>query len=96
MASIQKLLKDEEVKSYLKVNTYGGRTWFSKERFERFWPALVQSVLLDIVPEKKSSTARMRTTLTQLSVTLNRLWAAAFKSGYDLECLLEILNDDQA
>ena len=96
LASIRELLKDGEVRSYLQVNAYGGRTWFSKERFERFWPALVQAALRDLVPDKKTATIKMRSDLQRLSIPLNALWAAASESGYDLECLLENLGLDQA
>ena len=80
---LESLLKDDEVRQFLRVNRYQGVLWFNKEAFEQllWWLWLVAVVEIGAEPQRAEE-------ILACSDIVEQLRQAAEKSGYQVEKLL--------
>jgi hypothetical protein len=84
---LEKLLKDEEVRSFLNVNRYREILWFNLERFEKLMQWLLSIAVLEIIStEEKRQVCEQVVTVYKIIQKIER---ARKKSDYQLEKLLE-------
>ncbi len=85
------MLEDLDVRSYIGVNEFGGRSWFNRESFERllYWLFTV-SVIRSVKDHPGSMTASARE-ISRAYGLVTGLLRSSEASGYDLEEFLSAL-----
>jgi hypothetical protein len=93
---LESLLQDREVQQRLRVNRYQGILWFDKDAFERllWWLLLVAVVTIAADPLRPADEASEA--IAGCYDTVKRLQEAAGRSGYQVEKLLEIVQEPVA
>ena len=91
---MRELLADGFIRDFLKVNDYGGKTWFGKESAETAFFLMEMDGMMEILTEKKQTRKRKLVRMEKLAGQILAFKEAAENSGYDLNRFLEIL--DQA
>jgi len=91
---LQRMLDDTQVRQWLQVNRWRDVLWFNQERFEQMlgWMAAVLLLRCAVgcrTPEEE------RYHLNVLGKWLKRLWNAKAGSGYQVEKLLESLQEEK-
>ena len=78
----------------LRINNYGGKTWFGKEGAEKIFFLLEMKGIMEILTKehqpRKSKISRME----KLTGRIMAIKDAAENSGYNLDRFLEILDQD--
>jgi hypothetical protein len=91
---IEQFLNEDVVKTYLEINTFEEKTYFSKERFEQLievitlWAELKHS---DIIKEDIKSKEKLKTELTRFSKKTSLVKKYYLKQSSDSEYLLDNL-----
>jgi glycosidase len=91
---MRELLSDGFISDFLKVNDYGGKTWFGKESAETAFFLMAIAGLMEILTDSKQTHKRKLVRMEKLAGQLLSFKDAADSSGYNLNHFLDIL--DQA
>jgi hypothetical protein len=86
--SFEHALKNPVVHDYLQVNTYDNVLWINKDRLERMTAALFVSARLSTKTERPPS----KTALAGARKNAQRVLAAAERSGYRVDKLIQLLS----
>lgn len=81
-------MTDRTIGEYLRINEYGGPTWFGKESAESFIALLALNALVGITGAKRQSRSRTADRIRRLSEWIQASLAAAEWSGYNLDQFL--------
>jgi hypothetical protein len=94
--TLEALLRDSEMQQLLGVNRYQGVLWFNKQSFERllWWLLLLAAVMISADPARTSS--EVAEEIAACYDTVRRLRAAAVESSYQVEKLLELVQEPVA
>ena len=88
------LLSEKCISDFLKVNEYGGRTWFGKESAESTFFLMGMEGMMEILTENKQTWKRKLMRMEKLAKQILTFKDAAENSGYDLNRFLATLDQD--
>ncbi len=91
---ILNLLTDRFIRDFLKLNDYGGKTWFGKENAEIAFFLMWTEGMMEILTTSRQARKRKLSRMEKLAGQILTFQRAAESSGYDFNRFLEIL--DQA
>ena len=91
---VRKLLSDTFVSDFLRINDYGGRSWFGKESAETAFFLMGIEGMMEILTRENQTRKKEITQMEKLAEQILDLKDAAELSDYDLERFLVILDQD--
>jgi len=91
---IQSLLSDKFIYDFLRINEYGGSTWFGKESAETMFFLMGIEEMIDILMREDQGRKKKLIQMEKFAGQIMDFRNAAELSGYDLDRFFEILDQD--
>ncbi len=91
---IKSLLSDKFINEVLRINEYGGRTWFGKESAETTFFLMGIEGMMNILTRENQSRKKKLNQMEKVAEQILDIKNAAELSGYDLNRFLEILDQE--
>ena len=88
-------LQDPEIQEYLRINRYEGVLWFNKEAFDELTRSLLIIAIIKTTTEPKISEKKISARIRKCYKIIHQIRKASQQSGYQVEKLLELVNESE-
>jgi hypothetical protein len=85
--TLRELLDRDEVKMFIKMNSYNGVSYYNKERFEELMSWQLTAACIQILQQKKNKDGAVARKIKEMSTVFQKILQVSDESQYQLERL---------